>query len=75
MKFARLKTVEGEALPQIPWNVYPRPQMKRDSFFCLNGKWEFEVSKEKEIPKAVKKKVWERDNHKCIFCKKKCKSA
>lgn len=27
-------------------------------------------TKEKEIPKAVKKKVWERDNHKCIFCKR-----
>ena len=26
---------EGET----PWNVYPRPQMKRDSFLCLNGKW------------------------------------
>jgi len=22
-----------------PWNIYPRPQMKRDSFFCLNGTW------------------------------------
>ena len=26
--------------PEIPWNEYPRPQMKRDSFLCLNGKWE-----------------------------------
>jgi len=25
--------------PEIPWNEYPRPQMKRDSFLCLNGKW------------------------------------
>ena len=25
--------------PDIPWNEYPRPQMKRDSFLCLNGKW------------------------------------
>ena len=22
------------------WNEYPRPQMKRDSFFCLNGEWQ-----------------------------------
>lgn len=57
MKFARLKTVEGEALPQIPWNVYPRPQMKRDSFFCLNGKWEFEVSEKKEIPNSFSKTI------------------
>ena len=26
--------------PEIPWNEYPRPQMKRDSFLCLNGKWD-----------------------------------
>ena len=38
-KFSYLYTAEGENLPDIPWNVYPRPQMKRDSFFCLNGKW------------------------------------
>jgi len=28
-------------MPQIPWNIYPRPQLQRDSFFCLNGEWEF----------------------------------
>ena len=26
--------------PEIPWNEYPRPQLERDSFLCLNGKWE-----------------------------------
>ena len=25
----------------IPWNIYPRPQLQRDSFLCLNGEWEF----------------------------------
>ncbi len=34
-----LYTEEGVNLPEIPWNVYPRPQLKRDSFFCLNGQW------------------------------------
>lgn len=38
-----LLTEAGEALQAdptaIPWNTYPRPQMKRDSFFCLNGEW------------------------------------
>jgi len=24
-----------------PWNIYPRPQLKRDSFICLNGEWDF----------------------------------
>jgi len=28
-------------MAQIPWNIYPRPQLQRDSFFCLNGEWEF----------------------------------
>ena len=36
-----LYTAEGEALTGQPWNVYPRPQMRRDSFFCLNGEWSF----------------------------------
>ena len=41
-----LLTEAGEALQAdptiIPWNTYPRPQMKRDSFYCLNGEWEYE---------------------------------
>ena len=45
-KFAFLYTEEGENLPEIPWNVYPRPQMKRDSFFCLNGKWKLFIDGE-----------------------------
>ena len=24
-----------------PWNIYPRPQLRRDSFICLNGEWNF----------------------------------
>ncbi len=36
----RLFTPQGESLSGQPWNVYPRPQMRRDSFFCLNGEWD-----------------------------------
>ena len=40
-----LWTPEGEILknnPQMqPWNVYPRPQMKRDHWLNLNGEWYF----------------------------------
>ena len=32
--------------PDIPWNEYPRPQLRRDSFFCLNGRWRFAVNGE-----------------------------
>ena len=27
----------------IPWEEYPRPQFKRDSYICLNGKWDFKI--------------------------------
>ncbi len=41
MKINHMLTKQGENLAKIPWNVYPRPQLKRDWFFCLNGEWDF----------------------------------
>jgi beta-galactosidase/beta-glucuronidase len=38
-----LMTYEGENLKGHPWQVYPRPQMRRDSFLNLNGQWELAV--------------------------------
>ena len=38
-----LYTLRGERLTGTPWTVYPRPQMKRDSYLNLNGQWEFTV--------------------------------
>jgi len=38
-----MTTYGHEAVPDIPWDVYPRPQLKRDSFINLNGIWEFEA--------------------------------
>ena len=35
-----LITQEGHAIPDIPWNRYPRPQLMRDEWLCLNGMWE-----------------------------------
>ena len=32
------------AQPDIPWDEYPRPQLKRNSFFCLNGPWQFSIN-------------------------------
>ena len=37
----KLTTVRGERLPQTPWNIYPRPQMRRESYMNLNGEWFF----------------------------------
>ena len=38
-----LMTSAGENLRDTPWTVYPRPQMKRDSYYNLNGEWDFTV--------------------------------
>ncbi len=32
------------------FDAYPRPLMKRESYFSLNGKWELEVKKTPEMP-------------------------
>ena len=40
-------TTAGENLTGTPWTVYPRPQMKRDSYINLNGGWDFTVDCEK----------------------------
>ena len=37
----KLYTTAGESLSGILWNVYPRPQMVRKDWLCLNGKWDF----------------------------------
>ncbi len=55
--FADLYTTEGENLPEIPWNNYPRPQMKRDSFFCLNGEWDFCTTGTSVIPGFFGEKI------------------
>ena len=39
-KLISLYTESGENLPSIPWNIYPRPKMVRDSFIYLNGEWD-----------------------------------
>ncbi len=41
----------------IPWNIYPRPQMKRESFICLNGEWDFAVKKEGTAPEGYSHKI------------------
>ena len=41
-----LTTPQGEILQGTPWQVYPRPQMKRTSWVNLNGAWEFSVEQE-----------------------------
>lgn len=42
------KTDRDNPLPE-----YPRPQFVRDSYFSLNGKWRFEISKSEKIPAKI----------------------
>ena len=45
-----LYTPEGEALQGTPWQVYPRPQLRRNSYVNLNGIWDFAASESKDVP-------------------------
>ena len=45
-----LYTPQGEALTGTPWQIYPRPQLKRESYVNLNGDWEFAVSQSPQLP-------------------------
>ena len=38
-----LYTPQGETLIGTPWQVYPRPQLKRESYVNLNGLWELDA--------------------------------
>ena len=40
MALAKLTTIHGEALSAAPWQAYPRPQLKRESYLNLNGSWQ-----------------------------------
>ena len=57
--FADLYTPQGEALrddPALqPWQRYPRPQMKRNSYLNLNGDWDFAVSE--TMPEAFDRTI------------------
>ncbi|MBR4099549.1 MAG: glycoside hydrolase family 2 [Clostridia bacterium] len=52
-----LFTENGENFDIENWNVYPRPQMKRDSFLCLNGQWDFALSETPKAPQKFNQKI------------------
>ena len=56
-----LWTPEGEILKNDPelqaWTVYPRPQLKRDSYLNLNGYWDFAAARENWLPKNYDLKI------------------
>ena len=40
-----------------PLFEYPRPQLRRDSYICLNGEWEYAIRKEEDIPTTFDGKI------------------
>lgn len=46
-KNVNLSTHFEKDLGEVPWCEYPRPNLKRESFICLNGKWNFEIARGK----------------------------
>ena len=39
-----LITARGGAVGGKPWDVYPRPQLRRGTYVNLNGQWDFAVT-------------------------------
>ena len=53
-----LKTPYIDAMNRdCPWNVYPRPQFKRDSYICLNGLWDFSITSADSLDTEYSEKV------------------
>ena len=40
-----------------PLSEYPRPQLVRESYLCLNGEWDYAITKSKEIPSQYDGKI------------------
>ena len=40
-----------------PLSDYPRPQLQRDSYICLNGEWEYAITKDTAIPRHFDGKI------------------
>ena len=57
MALVKLTTPRGENLPPIPWEAYPRPQMRRDSYVNLNGTWAFTVSPDAALPDTYDREI------------------
>ncbi len=51
-----LYTQAGENISDTPWDVYPRPQIRRDSYVNLNGIWDFGVRKNR-FPESFEKVI------------------
>ena len=53
----KLMTIQGENLTGQPWTAYPRPQMRRESYVNLNGRWELAVTPDKKRPQTYDREI------------------
>lgn len=64
----KLLTTWGENLnKEMPLNDYPRPQMKRDSFYCLNGRWDYAIYPSKDEFKGYEGEIIVPFSPECIL--------
>ncbi len=54
---AELTTARGENMPEVPWDVHPRPQLRRDAFCILNGRWEFATGEGPQAPSVFPQSI------------------
>lgn len=50
-------TDEFKNITSTPLNEYPRPQFKRESYYSLNGDWDFKVSKNENDLNSFNEKI------------------
>ena len=55
--FCHLTTPEGDRVSDRPWQAYPRPQLRRDSWLNLNGLWEFAVQDTDQPPTSYDRTI------------------
>ena len=55
--FVNLYTTQGERLDSQPWQAYPRPQLRRKSWWNLNGMWEFTVAEGDALPERYDRTI------------------
>ena len=53
----QLYTTQGEKFDPKAWDIYPRPQMRRDSYVNLNGLWDFTVCEEETLPETYDQQI------------------
>ena len=57
-KYTNLTTEYMDKMDRdIPWADYPRPSMVRDSYICLNGKWDFCVNESDAMPDSYGEQI------------------